>query len=100
MATISIAARISSIGGKVGAILMFLSMGSFLYGKVAPAGVSFTPAFFAGMTAGKLALRPLLDAAIPAGLVSAEFHPGQWEDVGTPQRLAALDAALREARVP
>lgn len=65
------------------------------------AGVGvFTPGFFAGMMAGKLALRPLLDAAIPAGLVSAEFHPGQWEDVGTPQRLAALDAALREARVP
>lgn len=65
------------------------------------AGVGvFTPAFFAGMTASKLALRPLLDAAIPAGLVSAEFHPGQWEDVGTPQRLAALDAALRAARVP
>ena len=65
------------------------------------AGVGvFTPAFFAGMSAGKLALRPLLDAAIPAGRVSAEFHPGQWQDVGTPQRLADLDAALREARVP
>jgi MurNAc alpha-1-phosphate uridylyltransferase len=65
------------------------------------AGVGvFTPAFFDGMTAGKLALRPLLDIAIPAGLVSAEFHPGRWEDVGTPQRLAALDASLRAARVP
>jgi MurNAc alpha-1-phosphate uridylyltransferase len=65
------------------------------------AGVGvFTPAFFAAVTAGKLALRPLLDAAIPAGLVSAEFHRGQWQDVGTPQRLAALDAALREAGVP
>jgi len=65
------------------------------------AGVGvYTAAFFAGMTAGKMALRPLLDAAIPAGLVSGEFHSGQWEDVGTPQRLAALDAALRGTRVP
>jgi NDP-sugar pyrophosphorylase family protein len=30
-----------------------------------------------------------------AGQVSCELHGGRWVDVGTPQRLAALDAELR-----
>lgn len=65
------------------------------------AGVGvYTAGFFAGMMPGKMALRPLLDAAIAAGRVSAELHLGQWEDVGTPQRLKALDEALRSGRVP
>ncbi|WP_434783506.1 N-acetylmuramate alpha-1-phosphate uridylyltransferase MurU [Mangrovimicrobium sediminis] len=60
------------------------------------AGIAlFDPLFFADMAPGKLALRPLLDAAIAAGTLGGEFHTGQWEDVGTPQRLAELDARLR-----
>lgn len=39
-------------------------------------------------------LRPLLDAAIPRGIVSGELHSGRWVDVGTPERLAALDREL------
>jgi MurNAc alpha-1-phosphate uridylyltransferase len=46
---------------------------------------------FAAMKPGKLRLRPLLDEAISAGRLGGEFFPGRWEDVGTPQRLAALD---------
>ena len=62
------------------------------------AGVGlYAPAFFAGMTAGKLALRPLLDAAIAAGTLGGEFHGGDWEDVGTPQRLLELDTRLTQA---
>jgi MurNAc alpha-1-phosphate uridylyltransferase len=65
------------------------------------AGVGvYTPAFFAGMTAGKLPLRPLLDATIRRGCLSAEYYPGHWEDVGTPERLRNLDAALQSGRVP
>ncbi len=60
------------------------------------AGVGvYTRAFFATMTPGKMPLRPLLDAAIRRGCLSAEYYPGHWEDVGTPERLARLDAALR-----
>ena len=60
------------------------------------AGVGvYTRAFFASMTPGKMPLRPLLDAAIRRGCLSAEYYPGHWEDVGTPERLARLDAALR-----
>ena len=60
----------------------------------AGAGV-YTPQFFAGTKPGKMALRPLLDAAISKGRLSGEYYSGHWEDVGTPERLAALDAALR-----
>lgn len=63
------------------------------------AGVAlFTPAFFAGLAPGRLALRPLLDAAIAAGALGGEYYPGEWVDVGTPERLAELDT-LVTARV-
>ena len=62
------------------------------------AGVGiYTRAFFAGMAAGKMPLRPLLDEAIARGCLGAEYHSGQWQDVGTPERLRALDAAVRSA---
>lgn len=62
------------------------------------AGVGvYTRAFFVGMQPGKMPLRPLLDAAIKRSCLGGEFHPGAWEDVGTPQRLASLDAAVRSA---
>ncbi len=37
-------------------------------------------------------LAPLLRAAMRAGAVGGEHHRGAWTDVGTPDRLAALDA--------
>lgn len=39
-------------------------------------------------------LAPLLRAHMPAGRVTGQRHAGRWTDVGTPQRLAELDAAL------
>ena len=41
-------------------------------------------------------LAPLLRAAIAEGQVTGEHHRGRWTDVGTPARLAELDAGLRE----
>ncbi|RYF75640.1 MAG: nucleotidyltransferase family protein [Comamonadaceae bacterium] len=38
-------------------------------------------------------LAPLLRAAMSAGRVSAELYTGAWTDVGTPERLAQLNAA-------
>ncbi|HEX5802187.1 MAG TPA: nucleotidyltransferase family protein [Azospira sp.] len=56
---------------------------------------AFHPAFFAGVPRGAvMKLRPLLDAAIPRAIVSGERHTGRWVDVGTPERLAALDREL------
>ena len=37
-------------------------------------------------------LAPLLRRAIAAGQVSGQLYTGEWADVGTPQRLAALNA--------
>lgn len=56
----------------------------------------FRPAFFAGLPAGnpqgvKAALGPMLRAAMQRGEVSAELYTGPWTDVGTPQRLQALN---------
>jgi MurNAc alpha-1-phosphate uridylyltransferase len=60
------------------------------------AGVGiYTPALFSGMQPGKLPLRPLLDRDIARGLITGEYHAGDWVDVGTPRRLRELDAAVR-----
>jgi MurNAc alpha-1-phosphate uridylyltransferase len=56
----------------------------------------YRPALFAALQRGQSAkLAPLLQEAIAAGRVSGERHDGQWTDVGTPERLAALDAEQR-----
>ena len=38
---------------------------------------------------------PLMKAAIARNAMTATHHCGRWTDIGTPQRLAALDAELR-----
>lgn len=53
--------------------------------------------FFAGCQPGAFPLLPLFKRAIAARRVSGELHPGRWFDIGTPARLATLDAELRAA---
>ena len=61
----------------------------------------FLPSFFAGVQPGTIMkLRPLLDGAIAAGTLTGERYAGRWVDVGTPQRLAELDAELRASTTP
>jgi MurNAc alpha-1-phosphate uridylyltransferase len=55
--------------------------------------------FFAGCTPGKFPLLPLLRRAIAAHALSGELHAGRWFDVGTVERLHALDAELTVAKV-
>jgi MurNAc alpha-1-phosphate uridylyltransferase len=43
---------------------------------------------------GAFPLAPLLRAAMTTGQVSGQHHHGQWLDIGTPQRLQALDRML------
>ncbi|MBT9613828.1 MAG: nucleotidyltransferase family protein [Burkholderiales bacterium] len=43
----------------------------------------------------KAKLAPLLKTLIGYGLVRGEYHRARWVDVGTPQRLATLDRALK-----
>ena len=46
----------------------------------------------------KAPLAPLLRAAAAANRAGGERHDGRWIDVGTPQRLDALDAQLHASR--
>lgn len=74
-------------------------------GRKVRGGASYTYAgiglyswrLFAGLSPEKLPLRPLLDAAIDRGELGGIHYTGGWEDVGTPQRLAQLDARLGAA---
>jgi len=52
------------------------------------------PELFNGQEPGLFPLAPLLIDAMAQGRVSGELHGGVWTDVGTPERLAALDQAL------
>lgn len=59
---------------------------------------AYHPALFAGVKRGDRArLADLLIAAMQSGQVTGELYRGQWHDVGTPERLAALDQAARKA---
>jgi len=49
----------------------------------------------ADQTPPRFKLRPLFDAAIARGALTGQHHHGRWADVGTPERLAALDRSLR-----
>jgi N-acetyl-alpha-D-muramate 1-phosphate uridylyltransferase len=52
----------------------------------------YRPALFASVTPGaKGQLAPLLRAAMAHKRVTGEVHRGMWHDVGTPERLAALN---------
>jgi MurNAc alpha-1-phosphate uridylyltransferase len=74
-------------------------------GRVANAGAPlltfsgigvYRPALFAAVARGTRApLAPLLREAAARGRVTGERFGGRWLDIGTPERLAALDAELR-----
>lgn len=55
----------------------------------------YRPELFDGQEGGRFPLAPLLREAAIRGEVSAEYYRGQWNDVGTPQRLKELDLRLR-----
>jgi N-acetyl-alpha-D-muramate 1-phosphate uridylyltransferase len=54
----------------------------------------YRPEFFAGCAPGKFPLLPLLRRAIRARRVRGELHRGDWCDVGSPERLAALESRV------
>jgi MurNAc alpha-1-phosphate uridylyltransferase len=57
----------------------------------------YDPRFFYGYPTGKRPLKPLMDTAIAQGRLQGTHWQGQWLDVGTPERLARLDATLSGA---
>lgn len=66
-------------------------------GEVAPETLTFSgialydPAFFTACALGKRPLKPLLDQAIAEDRLTGQYFSGVWNDVGTPERLAALN---------
>jgi MurNAc alpha-1-phosphate uridylyltransferase len=54
----------------------------------------YRPEMFAGCAPGKFPLLPLLRRAIDARALTGELHRGRWSDIGTIDRLNALDAEL------
>jgi len=55
----------------------------------------YRPEFFAAASGGRFPLLPLLTRAIAAGRLCGQVHRGVWLDIGSPARLAELDARLR-----
>ena len=56
-------------------------------------GVSiYRPEFFANCTPGRFSVVPMLRAAADADRISGSIYSGLWRDVGTPERLAELNA--------
>jgi MurNAc alpha-1-phosphate uridylyltransferase len=57
----------------------------------------YHPDLFQACEPGAFPLTPLLRLAIRQGLVSGEHYAGRWYDIGTPERLHALDHLLARA---
>lgn len=55
----------------------------------------YHPRLFSGCSPGKFSVVPLLRAAMREHLVTGELYRGQWDDVGTPERLDLLRQLLR-----
>ena len=52
----------------------------------------YRPEFFAGCAAGRFSVVPLLREAADAAQLGGSVYAGRWRDVGTPARLAELNA--------
>jgi MurNAc alpha-1-phosphate uridylyltransferase len=55
----------------------------------------FWPELFEGCAPGKFPLLPLFKRAIAAGRLRGEVYRGEWNDVGTPERLAELEQRVK-----
>lgn len=65
-------------------------------GRLTFSGIGvYRPELFAACVPGVFPLAPLLRQAMAAGRVSGEYFAGRWLDIGTPERLQALDAEIR-----
>lgn len=64
-------------------------------GRLTFSGIGwYHPDLFAELEPGPRPLGAVLRAAMASGRVRGEHYRGEWRDIGTPERLAALDRAL------
>lgn len=106
------ALRSRELGGSLAHLVLVVNpahhpLGDFALreGRVADAGDPrwtfagiglYRPELFGPVRPGdKAQLAPLLRAAMARGLVSGEIHSGRWSDLGTPERLEAIDRECR-----
>ena len=54
----------------------------------------YRPELFAGCSPGAFPLGPVLRKAMDAGQVSGEQYTGSWFDIGTPERLDAVNRVI------
>ena len=54
----------------------------------------YTPSFFADQPKGALPLAPIIRSKSDIDIVSGEYHPGSWTDVGTIERLDELEVSI------
>lgn len=58
----------------------------------------YDPAMFAKLPTQRQALAPLLKKAMQTQQVSGEYYPGDWRDIGTPERLQELNNLHKKSR--
>lgn len=85
-------------GGDFGIVEGLVTAGTegerFTWSGIALFRRAFVNELMSHLTLGtKARLRPYLDAAIAQRRLGATLYPGRWTDVGTPQRLAELNAS-------
>jgi len=83
--------------GQDGAASRFAQVSNHAGGRLTFSGVGvYRPALFLPYPPGEFSLAPVLRQAVERGEVSGEHYQGDWQDIGTPARLARLCVTIEQ----